>query len=190
AAGGGGGVAASRRRLSGLRRVCDGRGGRCQRLGRPRSGDPRVVARLPAGRRIDRADLLRERGRRLVRGRPARSSARVPLSTVRTSSRGQSPAPYRARFPAPSRPPSDDPPILRRPPMTHSASSDLFTRAQQVTPSGVNSPVRAFGSVGGTPPFITSASGAMLHDADGREFVDLVGSWGPMILGHANEQVV
>ena len=51
--------------------------------------------------------------------------------------------------------------------MTHSASSDLFTRAQQVTPSGVNSPVRAFGSVGGTPPFITSASGAMLHDADG-----------------------
>src|SRR5699024_8780205 len=80
--------------------------------------------------------------------------------------------------------------ILRRPPMTHSASSDLFTRAQQVTPSGVNSPVRAFGSVGGTPPFITSASGAMLHDADGREFVDLVGSWGPMILGHANEQVV
>src|SRR5690625_7241552 len=74
--------------------------------------------------------------------------------------------------------------------MTHSASSDLFTRAQQVTPSGVNSPVRAFGSVGGTPTFITSASGAMLHDADGREFVDLVGSWGPMILGHANEQVV
>ena len=74
--------------------------------------------------------------------------------------------------------------------MTHSASSDLFTRAQQVTPSGVNSPVRAFGSVGGTPPFITSASGAMLHDADGHEFVDLVGSWGPMILGHANEQVV
>src|SRR5699024_12025696 len=78
------------------------------------------------------------------------------------------PPPPRARFPAPSRPPSDDPPILRRPPMTHSASSDLFTRAQQVTPSGVNSPVRAFGSVGGTPPFITSASGAMLHDADGR----------------------
>ena len=74
--------------------------------------------------------------------------------------------------------------------MTHPASSELFTRAQQVTPSGVNSPVRAFGSVGGTPPFITSASGALLHDADGREFVDLVGSWGPMILGHANEQVV
>ena len=74
--------------------------------------------------------------------------------------------------------------------MAHPASTGLFIRAQRVTPSGVNSPVRAFGSVGGTPPFITSASGALLHDADGREFVDLVGSWGPMILGHANEQVV
>ncbi|WP_076808440.1 glutamate-1-semialdehyde 2,1-aminomutase [Brachybacterium sp. P6-10-X1] len=70
------------------------------------------------------------------------------------------------------------------------ASADLFSRAQQVIPSGVNSPVRAFGSVGGTPPFLTSAQGALLHDADGREYVDLVGSWGPMILGHAHEPVV
>ena len=69
-------------------------------------------------------------------------------------------------------------------------SADLFARAQQVIPSGVNSPVRAFGSVGGTPPFLTEAKGALLHDADGNEYVDLVGSWGPMILGHANEQVV
>jgi glutamate-1-semialdehyde 2,1-aminomutase len=69
-------------------------------------------------------------------------------------------------------------------------SADLFARAQQVIPSGVNSPVRAFGSVGGTPPFLTEARGALLHDADGNEYVDLVGSWGPMILGHANEQVV
>ena len=69
-------------------------------------------------------------------------------------------------------------------------SADLFSRAQQVIPSGVNSPVRAFGSVGGTPPFLTSAQGALLHDADGREYVDLVGSWGPMILGHAHEPVV
>ena len=74
--------------------------------------------------------------------------------------------------------------------MTPASSADLFSRAQQVIPSGVNSPVRAFGSVGGTPPFLTSAKGALLHDADGREYVDLVGSWGPMILGHANEQVV
>lgn len=69
-------------------------------------------------------------------------------------------------------------------------SADLFSRAQQVIPSGVNSPVRAFGSVGGTPPFVTEAKGALLRDADGAEYVDLVGSWGPMILGHANEQVV
>ncbi|MFC7464528.1 glutamate-1-semialdehyde 2,1-aminomutase [Brachybacterium sp. GCM10030252] len=69
-------------------------------------------------------------------------------------------------------------------------SADLFARAQKVIASGVNSPVRAYGSVGGTPPFITSASGALLHDADGREYVDLVGSWGPMILGHAHEGVV
>ncbi len=76
--------------------------------------------------------------------------------------------------------------------MTHptAASADLFTRAQQVIPSGVNSPVRAFGSVGGTPPFLTNAKGALLTDADGTEYVDLVGSWGPMILGHANERVV
>ena len=70
------------------------------------------------------------------------------------------------------------------------ASADLFTRAQQVIPSGVNSPVRAFGSVGGTPPFLTDAKGALLHDADGNEYVDLVGSWGPMILGHADDRVV
>lgn len=69
-------------------------------------------------------------------------------------------------------------------------SAELFERAQRVIPSGVNSPVRAFGSVGGTPPFIVSASGALLRDADGREYVDMVGSWGPMILGHANPAVV
>ncbi len=69
-------------------------------------------------------------------------------------------------------------------------SAELFERARSVIPSGVNSPVRAFGSVGGTPPFIVSAEGALLRDADGREYVDMVGSWGPMILGHANPQVV
>ncbi|PZP17803.1 MAG: glutamate-1-semialdehyde-2,1-aminomutase [Brachybacterium faecium] len=69
-------------------------------------------------------------------------------------------------------------------------SAELFERALKVIPSGVNSPVRAFGSVGGNPPFIVSASGALLRDADGREYVDMVGSWGPMILGHANPSVV
>ncbi|HEX6328888.1 MAG TPA: glutamate-1-semialdehyde 2,1-aminomutase [Jiangellaceae bacterium] len=70
------------------------------------------------------------------------------------------------------------------------ASAALFDRARAVTPGGVNSPVRAFRAVGGTPRFITSASGPYLYDADGREYVDLVGSWGPMVLGHAHPAVV
>jgi glutamate-1-semialdehyde 2,1-aminomutase len=69
-------------------------------------------------------------------------------------------------------------------------SAELFARASAVTPGGVNSPVRAFGSVGGTPPFIVAGSGPYLTDADGREYVDLVCSWGPMILGHAQPLVV
>jgi glutamate-1-semialdehyde 2,1-aminomutase len=70
------------------------------------------------------------------------------------------------------------------------ASQALFDRAQAVTPGGVNSPVRAFRAVGGTPRFMTSAKGAYLTDADGREYVDLVCSWGPMVLGHAHPAVV
>jgi glutamate-1-semialdehyde 2,1-aminomutase len=70
------------------------------------------------------------------------------------------------------------------------ASEALFARARAVTPGGVNSPVRAFRAVGGTPRFMVSAHGAWLHDADGREYVDLVGSWGPMILGHAHPEVL
>ncbi|MCF3963218.1 glutamate-1-semialdehyde 2,1-aminomutase [Streptomyces fuscigenes] len=69
-------------------------------------------------------------------------------------------------------------------------SQTLFSRAARVTPGGVNSPVRAFGAVGGTPRFMASGSGPYLTDADGREYVDLVCSWGPMILGHAHPQVV
>jgi glutamate-1-semialdehyde 2,1-aminomutase len=69
-------------------------------------------------------------------------------------------------------------------------SAELFARASAVTPGGVNSPVRAFGSVGGTPPFIVAGSGPYLTDADGRDYVDLVCSWGPMILGHAHPPVV
>ena len=63
-------------------------------------------------------------------------------------------------------------------------SENLFQRAQQSIPGGVNSPVRAFKSVGGTPRFIRSAAGAWLTDEDGQRYVDYVGSWGPMILGH------
>jgi glutamate-1-semialdehyde 2,1-aminomutase len=69
-------------------------------------------------------------------------------------------------------------------------SADLFARAQRITPGGVNSPVRAFGAVGGTPRFIASGSGPYLVDVDGNRYVDLVSSWGPMILGHAHPEVV
>jgi glutamate-1-semialdehyde 2,1-aminomutase len=68
-------------------------------------------------------------------------------------------------------------------------SQELFDRAAAVTPGGVNSPVRAFGAVGGTPRFMVSGTGPYLTDADGREYVDLVCSWGPMILGHAHPEV-
>ncbi len=68
-------------------------------------------------------------------------------------------------------------------------SGELFARACAVAPGGVNSPVRAFGAVGGVPVFMASGSGAYLTDVDGREYVDLVCSWGPMILGHAHPAV-
>ncbi len=69
-------------------------------------------------------------------------------------------------------------------------SDDLFARARAVTPGGVNSPVRAFNAVGGTPRFIASASGPWLTDVDGNTYVDLVCSWGPMLLGHGHPTVV
>ncbi len=69
-------------------------------------------------------------------------------------------------------------------------SQKLFQRAQRVIPAGVNSPVRAFRSVGGTPPFIQRGKGAQVWDADGRAYVDYVGSWGPLIVGHAHPDVV
>ena len=69
--------------------------------------------------------------------------------------------------------------------MPRSESSRLFNRARRVLPGGVNSPVRAFGAVGGHPPFIESARGARLRDVDGRSYIDYVMSWGPLIHGHA-----
>ncbi|ASQ96175.1 glutamate-1-semialdehyde 2,1-aminomutase [Streptomyces violaceusniger] len=69
-------------------------------------------------------------------------------------------------------------------------SQTLFDRAAAVTPGGVNSPVRAFRAVGGTPRFMVSGDGPYLTDADGREYVDLVCSWGPMILGHSHPEVI
>lgn len=69
-------------------------------------------------------------------------------------------------------------------------STELFEKAKQIIPGGVNSPVRAFRSVGLTPPFIQRAKGSKIYDVDGNEYIDYVGSWGPMILGHARDEVV
>ena len=69
-------------------------------------------------------------------------------------------------------------------------SEELFARSQKVIPGGVNSPVRAFNSVGGTPAFMVEAQGPYLTDADGRNYVDLVMSWGPSLLGHKDSRVI
>jgi len=74
--------------------------------------------------------------------------------------------------------------------MNQERSEKLFLEAQRYLPGGVDSPVRAFKSVGGTPPFIVKGQGSRIYDADGNEFIDYVCSWGPLILGHSHPQVV
>ncbi|MEJ2114154.1 MAG: glutamate-1-semialdehyde 2,1-aminomutase, partial [Flavobacteriaceae bacterium] len=74
--------------------------------------------------------------------------------------------------------------------MIYKRSSTLFKEAEQVIPGGVNSPVRAFKAVGGTPIFVKEAKGAYLYDEDGNRFIDYINSWGPMLLGHSFEPVV
>ena len=71
-----------------------------------------------------------------------------------------------------------------------SSSKDLISRARVHIPGGVNSPVRAFNGVGGDPIFFERAEGACMYDVDGRSFIDYVGSWGPMITGHAHPEIV
>lgn len=73
--------------------------------------------------------------------------------------------------------------------MKHDISHKLFEKAKAIIPGGVNSPVRAFRAVGGNPVFISHAKGSKLYDVDGNSYIDYVGSWGPMILGHANHEV-
>ena len=73
--------------------------------------------------------------------------------------------------------------------MKHDKSQALFSRARTLLPGGVNSPVRAFSSVGGEPFFVERADGAYLYDVDGNRYVDYVGSWGPMIVGHNHAKV-
>src|SRR5690554_7672531 len=74
--------------------------------------------------------------------------------------------------------------------MLYKRSSALFAEAETVIPGGVNSPVRAFKAVGGTPIFIKKAMGAYLIDEDDNQYIDYINSWGPMILGHAHKPVV
>ena len=74
--------------------------------------------------------------------------------------------------------------------MSYTKSQTLFERANKIIPGGVNSPVRAFKSVGGTPPFIVKGKGSYVEDADGNKYIDYVGSWGPLILGHAHPKVI
>ncbi|MFN2589990.1 MAG: aminotransferase class III-fold pyridoxal phosphate-dependent enzyme, partial [Actinomycetota bacterium] len=69
-------------------------------------------------------------------------------------------------------------------------SNELYARARVVVPGGVNSPVRAFGAVGGNPRFVTRGSGAEVEDADGNRFVDYVQSWGALLFGHARPEIV
>ena len=68
-------------------------------------------------------------------------------------------------------------------------SEKLFQKAQSVIPGGVNSPVRAFKSVGGVPPFIKRAEGAFVYDADGNEYIDMLCAYGPIIIGHQEEEI-
>ena len=80
-------------------------------------------------------------------------------------------------------------PALSQPDYTLPKSHEAFQKACQVIPGGVNSPARAFGGVGGEPPFMSHAEGAYLHDIDGHKYIDYIGSWGPMILGHCHPAV-
>src|SRR6516164_74169 len=75
-------------------------------------------------------------------------------------------------------------------PASQPRSAQAFARACRVIPGGVNSPARAFGAVGGSPVFIARGDGPYLYDLDGRRYLDFVGSWGPMILGHAHPAIV
>src|SRR4051794_9140772 len=77
-------------------------------------------------------------------------------------------------------------PATSKPDFRLPRSHDAFARACRVIPGGVNSPARAFGAVGGGPPFMARAEGQFLYDIDGHQYIDYIGSWGPMILGHGH----
>src|ERR1700675_909656 len=74
--------------------------------------------------------------------------------------------------------------------MNHSRSEALFRRAVEIIPGGVNSPVRAFKSVGGQPVFMARGQGSRIFDVDGNQYIDYVGSWGPLLLGHRHPEIL
>ena len=78
---------------------------------------------------------------------------------------------------------------MNQPSLDLSRSEEIFAAARELIPGGVNSPVRAYKSVGGTPPHLVRGEGPLVWDEDGNEYVDLVGSYGPLILGHGNDEV-
>src|SRR3954466_1512333 len=80
-------------------------------------------------------------------------------------------------------------PATSKPEYSLPRSHEAFVRACRVIPGGVNSPARAFGAVGGEPPFMARAEGQFLYDIDGHQYIDYIGSWGPMILGHGHPRV-
>ena len=85
----------------------------------------------------------------------------------------------------------EQPSIKKGMPVHGTSRNDiLFDRAKKLIPGGVNSPVRAFKAVGGTPRFVQRANGAYFWDADGKRYIDYIGSWGPMILGHGHPGVI
>src|ERR1700759_1822184 len=122
---------------------------------------------------------------RQLRARPAVPVGRRPGRTLGQAARGTAAARRAAAARVPGRRLRG-----RRQLTVTDRSAELFARGLEGTPGGVNSPVRAFGSVGGTPRFIERGLGPYLFDVDGRRYVDLVCSWGPMILGHAHPAVV
>ena len=85
---------------------------------------------------------------------------------------------------------ADSAPTQAAPGLQRRRSEELFARAQQLIPGGVNSPVRAFRSVGGNPPFIARGNGSRIYDVDGNEYIDYVGSWGPLLLGHRHPEIL
>src|SRR5881409_410394 len=110
--------------------------------------------------------------------RPSTSQRRAP--SARATKNGSPPTPRKARTGLLA------PPGIRR----EAASKRLFEAASRLIPGGVNSPVRAFRGVGGEPFFVARAEGARLWDVDGRSYIDFLGSWGPLILGHAAPAVI